>query len=354
MLTERHFGSFAFPWIIFDSRNTLISRGDGCLFPIPLAAMSQPSEEFYSRAPIGWSRCPAGYAVYAASIPSLFDYRVVIPGLKVTGISTAQGRSESLSIKTDKEEIERLVARTIEGFEQAEQFFQDLMKRNVHELRQINRDIVAANEDVAHFLESLPGAEDAKNRVNNLRALSEILGSRTDFQDYLSNPSSSTKRIPIRPYQKFDKIVRSLRKRATDQGVSLHHSGNSVGYINGLPVFEVIPYIIVENAIKFSPRDYAVTVTFLEDAERIFITTQNLGPALSDAEIARVFESGFRGSEAVNNNIPGTGIGLFFLKDLVERHHQGTFAFSQSGDPIIVGGTPYRWTNVAVSFKRTR
>jgi signal transduction histidine kinase len=332
----------------------LVNRGEGCLFHLSAEAKAAACERHYAISPPGWSTCPAGFAVYTVRLPILFGYRLVVPGLKVLGHSTAQGRSESLSIKTSAVDLERYVARALDGFDQAERFFQTLIERSVHEMRQINRDIVATIEDVADFLTKVPHSEYAVTRMNNMRALSEILASRSDFLDYLSGPPSSAPQMQVRPYQKFDKTIRSLRKRAADRSVALSFTGTSIGVILGLPVFEVIPYLLIENAIKFSPPQHSVLVTFVETDAHIAITVQNSGPAMTDDEIGRVFDIGFRGQRAIDNNIPGSGIGLFFLRDLVERHHNGTFKFQQRGDPEMVGSTPYRSTEILLRFKRYR
>lgn len=354
MLTDRHFQTLAFPWRIYDSQGKMIAQGDGCLFPIPEQAKKSPSEEYYPVAPVGWSVCPAGYAVYVLTLKTLFDHRLVIPGLKVNGLSKVSGKSALLSLKTDTREIERYVDETLGAYENIHGFFQTLIERSVHEMRGINRDIKAATADITDHLSGGPQDIDAARvRTNNIKALSEILGSRADFLDYLANPNASFKnKIQIKVYQKFDKTVRSLGKRASDKGVPLLLRGNSVGQVYGLPVFEVIPYLLIENALKYSPARETVTVNFWEGADKIIVTVQNMGPLMTPEEISKVSEFGFRGANAIRG-FDGTGIGMFFLKDLVERHHEAEMEFSQFGTPKRIGDLDYTTTQVRLTFKRS-
>jgi signal transduction histidine kinase len=96
-----------------------------------------------------------------------------------------------------------------------------------------------------------------------------------------------------------------------------------------------------------------VYVSFTETRQEILITTTNYGPALSPEEMPLIYQAGFRGTGATEAGISGFGIGLFFLKDLVERHHEGSITFSQVGEGLLINNIPYRRTEVTLRFRRS-
>jgi hypothetical protein len=204
MITEKYFFTFAFPWVLISPNNVVVDSGDGNLFPLQEPALSAESMQYCIKAPIGWSRCPSGFAVYCVELPSLFDYKLVIHGRKVNNISTIHGRSDTLSIKTDALQIERYVHQMLVAFEKVEQYFRDILSRSVHEVRNINTDVKHAAEAIIFGIKSGGFEIQLLDRANNIKALSEILSARTDFLDYLANPIlSNRKRRNFGVYQKY-------------------------------------------------------------------------------------------------------------------------------------------------------
>jgi two-component system sensor histidine kinase KdpD len=92
---------------------------------------------------------------------------------------------------------------------------------------------------------------------------------------------------------------------------------------------------LVENAAKYSPEGTVIDVTVWDDearnSGRVDITVDDEGPGIPAEERARVFERFRRlaGHEAR----PGTGIGLYVVKALVEAH----------GGSVVVEDGPQGW-----------
>jgi hypothetical protein len=348
--------TLCFPWMLVSSTGELIDTQDGTLFKLSAGARQRRSTAYCGNAPAGWSRCPIGYAVYCREVPAMGKERLVLHGLKVTGVSTIIGKSDSLSIKTNKAEIENYVTKTFMAFVQVEDYLTNIVRRSVHEVRNINKDIKIATEDILNDISCKDIHNDGiRIRTLNIKSLSEILTSQTDFLDYFVNPAIAL--FPDRGIQVHNKIFKtreSLGTRAAAKGISIRLYGRSDGQIAGRQVFEVIPFILIENAIKYSPDNQCIDIIFRETEEHIFVTFRNIGPSLDDSEIEHVFDMGRRGTNAEAAKISGYGIGLHVAKELVEQHHAGKIEFGQAGEVRVFGGVEYRTTEIALSLPRVR
>ncbi|WP_338768456.1 ATP-binding protein [Massilia sp. METH4] len=77
--------------------------------------------------------------------------------------------------------------------------------------------------------------------------------------------------------------------------------------------------VLLDNAIKYTPPDSPIVLQTGKAAEGgIEFTVADGGPAIPDAELARVFDKGYRGSAAAA--VPGSGIGLYMAKAVIEVH----------------------------------
>lgn len=93
---------------------------------------------------------------------------------------------------------------------------------------------------------------------------------------------------------------------------------------------------IMENAIKYSDGDRIEIEISEEDGCKI-ICIKNSGCTLSDGELPHIFDSFWRGSNA--GNIPGSGLGLYICRQLMNRMNGEIFADANDG-----------WLRVTVIF----
>lgn len=354
MILSSVFRNISFPWLLIDKRGKIIEKGNGVLFQLPNERDAPLTISYCQVAPIGFSRCPLGFAVYVKEIGFRRKSRLVLYGLKVTGVSTRRGKSDNLSIKVTRQDIERYTDRFLNNSYEVAESVRNLLSSSVHEIRSINTDIKnAAREIMSQENEKEIDLSTIIKRGKNINGLSEILSTRTDFLDFIANPSmTNIPRRVIRVFQKFDKVKRSLENRANQRNINIIMKGISVGSINALVVFEVVPYLILQNAIKYSPRNKKIEIEASENSELIIFRTTNKGPKLETDEFGKIFEQGFRGRNACEAGMTGSGFGLFFLKELVELHHGGSVDFVQEGQAELIDGVEFRRTIVTITLAR--
>lgn len=95
---------------------------------------------------------------------------------------------------------------------------------------------------------------------------------------------------------------------------------------------------VLLNAIRYTPEGGAVEVLCQRrDGELVFVVDDG-GPGVSEDEVARIFERGFRGSASASS--PGSGIGLALVKNFVE----------EQGGTITVGRAPEGGAEFTISL----
>ncbi len=77
---------------------------------------------------------------------------------------------------------------------------------------------------------------------------------------------------------------------------------------------------LVANAIKFSPRRSEVVVTARADGDILSIEVRDRGCGIPAESLPRVFEKFYRVPQESEDDAPGTGLGLSFVREIAELH----------------------------------
>lgn len=108
---------------------------------------------------------------------------------------------------------------------------------------------------------------------------------------------------------------------AEESGVSLDLQGNA-GLIRGDG--EMLRRAIgnlLSNAIRYSPRGAAVTVTLYQDESQTIVGVQNAGEKIPSEALRRIFDRFYRADPTGHRQGEGSGLGLAIVKSVVEAHN---------------------------------
>jgi signal transduction histidine kinase len=137
----------------------------------------------------------------------------------------------------------------------------------------------------------------------------------------------------------------TLARTAADlKGVSLDFSLESILPmidIDSLQVERVVSNL-VDNAIKYTPRGGAVSVSTRCTLGQVILEVRDNGPGIPSTEVPLLFEKYRRGMHS--SPIEGSGLGLFIVKAVVEAH----------GGTVEVESAPGHGTAVTVRFPTPR
>ena len=83
---------------------------------------------------------------------------------------------------------------------------------------------------------------------------------------------------------------------------------------------ERVLFNLLSNAIKFSLRGHTVTIGGRVEPEQVVLTVQDTGIGVPADELPKLFTRFFRSAADEAHNIPGTGLGLAVVREIIENH----------------------------------
>lgn len=104
---------------------------------------------------------------------------------------------------------------------------------------------------------------------------------------------------------------------------------------------EKLVYILVENALKYTPRDGTVTVTVTAERKRASLSVRNTGDGIKKDDIPKLFDRFYRVDES-HSTPTGFGLGLAIAKSIVDS----------CGGTIGVDSKEGEYTEFLVVFKQ--
>lgn len=205
----------------------------------------------------------------------------------------------------------------------------------MHETRRLNSEIAAACEDVSKSI-AARNYDQASRDAEDAFYSSGLISSRLTFADFELNPESLSRQIRYSAgiYRKFDKARMILSRAAKKKGLALVITGPSRNEIEVLPAFEMVPFVLIDNAVKYSPSNQEVRILVADNPSpgvRVSVVISSIGPVVPADELPFLTQRGHRGSLARRSKIPGEGIGLY-LADTLIKLANGRLEISSSPD----------------------
>ncbi|MGG9971097.1 sensor histidine kinase [Ferruginibacter sp. SUN002] len=78
---------------------------------------------------------------------------------------------------------------------------------------------------------------------------------------------------------------------------------------------------LIDNAIKYSPKDSVVTIDLIQDQNRILLSVKDEGRGIEVQEKKKVFDKYYRIGNAATKAAKGTGLGLYLTKKIAQQHN---------------------------------
>lgn len=223
----------------------------------------------------------------------------------------------------------------------------------LHEVRRFSAEISEYSEQLNRYIE----ASDYKycNELSKtILYTSGLISSRLAFTDIELNPKAVSLQTQISAsiFKKFEKASHILKQRARSKQINIHFQNNSYLEIDALPSFELVPFVILENSVKYSPNNQIVNVLFDEspDKRNLSVTVSSVGPSLELHETPYIFDRGFRGGNAKKMPVAGDGLGLFLVKFLCDYHDINIHASMDNQTSYSFNGIPYGNFHLRLTF----
>ncbi len=141
----------------------------------------------------------------------------------------------------------------------------------------------------------------------------------------LSKIDSGMSKLCLTPVDLFDLVCRvalSFEYSLTEKDIAvlgLDADERFVANCDERMMYQVI-YNLFDNAVKFTQRGGYISVSFSENNSAVMLYIKNSGEGISQKDIAHIFERFYKSDKSRSEDINGSGVGLYIVKNIVSNH----------------------------------
>lgn len=169
-----------------------------------------------------------------------------------------------------------------------------------------------------------------RDAVRRLRLMIDTL--LTD--ERLESGAGAMRKAPVPMLDLLDELRHGLVFTGSDQRLVIDTDAARPVCFGDADMLRMVFANLIDNALKYSPADAAVTVTLRQEGGEAVVTVRDRGIGIPESELAAVGTRFFRATNA--KAAPGTGLGLFAASRLIQ-FHGGRFAIrSKQGEGTTV------------------
>jgi hypothetical protein len=129
----------------------------------------------------------------------------------------------------------------------------------VHQIHEYYHDLQYFVGALVHLSVVNSGQENDRHlllkRLNDIRSISVIISAKTNFLKYVASDISHHAYCDIAVHRVLRRLTSGLLQipAALNKKLKIKLEGESFSTIHGPDIFEFIPYLVLENAVKYSP-----------------------------------------------------------------------------------------------------
>lgn len=168
---------------------------------------------------------------------------------------------------------------------------------------------------------SAKGYDHLQTAIQNTNRLSELATKLIDFQkEELYDSKIHVSRHELNQY--LDDFLKQFKAYAEKKGLLLQLEKTTTPlyvWIDRNKIDSII-HNILSNALKYTPENGQITISIQSNSYEWYLKISDTGIGISDVDQRKLFKQLFRGENAVNQRITGTGIGMLQTYRLVKRH----------------------------------
>ena len=168
---------------------------------------------------------------------------------------------------------------------------------------------------------------------NNIERLNSLLGDLID----ISRIESGEMKLRFRFFDVVEflqNIVDEMQSMIKENNVTLSLIGSGANSIDVYGDKERLTQVLMNligNAFKYSERNAAIIIRYLEKNDRVEISVEDTGIGIAPQHLPRIFERFYRVDKDRSREVGGTGLGLAIVKHIVEAHKSTITVHSEVG-----------------------
>lgn len=159
--------------------------------------------------------------------------------------------------------------------------------------------------------------EISQSELKRLNIMIEKVLSLNDADAY-----QKPKKLAVDICQLMEEVITSLKLQITVNNAKIEFECNNDCLIeaDALQLTHVF-YNLIENALKYASPNAAINISCQPKAAYLSISFTDNGPGIDPIYHQKIFERFFRIPTADIHNVKGTGLGLNYVKEIIEAHN---------------------------------
>ncbi len=229
-------------------------------------------------------------------------------------------------------------------YEEYRAFVEDIF----HDIRKFNRDIKYKNNKIYRISQQGKKYKDLLEASKNIQAMCWFMSIRLNNHDFTYNMELLEKDVKstYNIHKIVYKVKECIKEKAKEKDVKIKlNSEQDIRDIKAYDCIELLPYLLLDNAIKYSVNDSEIIVEIEEKAGKQHVHIESLGPISEKEEQKKLFEQSFRGKYS-KKLAPGMGIGLYTAKGICDLNGIEIKIESNEKVEVTRNDVPYSKFNV--------
>lgn len=204
----------------------------------------------------------------------------------------------------------------------------------------ISHDFRSPLTSIKGYLEAIAdGTIDTEDQGKYIQIVlneTERLEKLTESLLTLNNLDVKSRMMHMRAFD-INKIIKNTA--ATFEGIcrnkkisiELILSGTQLYAYADMEQIQQVLYNLLDNAIKFSPNDSAITIETTEKNGRILVSVKDRGTGISKENLPKIWDRFYKEDSSRGKDRKGTGLGLSIVKEIINAHNQTIDVISTQG-----------------------
>ncbi|WP_420574635.1 sensor histidine kinase [Kordia sp.] len=233
---------------------------------------------------------------------------------------------------------------------------QDTLEDLLHELANIMQNLKPSAEFISRSASRKFDKEAIIEHSKFILQNTMLIGLQMDMARHRLNPEfyKFQRLEPRNIHGKFFKAIECFKKAAKEKKELIidFNSPKILTLIDSHPTIDSLPFILIDNAVKYSPKYSTIEVELEEYDDHIFSRISNQGPHIKESELTDIYTRGFRSEEAEKTGVVGSGLGLNFLKEICDLHKARVNIFCE-GNITSIDDIKYSTFVCEIEFPKT-
>lgn len=130
--------------------------------------------------------------------------------------------------------------------------------------------------------------------------------------------SLKTEKILLLPF--IQEIAETMQQKNANLTIDLNIDNNTYVIADQFHFTNII-YNLLDNSVKYSETEPHVSISSNKDSKGLYLKFKDNGVGIPTKNIPQIFDKFYRVNSKKNSEINGFGLGLFYVKKIVQQHH---------------------------------